>query len=36
MGDWIWYVIAGLLIVFVVFPVLAYAFAYWLFKDVWR
>jgi len=36
MGDWIWYVVAGLLGTFVVAPVLAYVFLLWFFKDLWR
>ncbi len=36
MMDWLIYVEVGLLVVFIVVPVLAFAFLWWLFKDVWR
>jgi len=36
MGDWTLYIVAGLLIVFVVIPVLAYVFLSWLFRELWR
>jgi len=36
MGDWTLYVVAGLLIVFVVFPVLVYVLLSWLFRELWR
>ena len=35
-GDWIFYVVAGLVIVFVVVPVLVYVFLSWLFREIWR
>jgi len=36
MGDWTLYVVAGLLITFVVIPVIVFAVLHWLFRELWR